>query len=159
MPAPLLEIYLNDQLAAGVLWRELARRAERNNRDRPEEAALKRVATAIAEDVETFERIMERVGARRSRLKPALAATVERAGRLKRNGRWVSYSPLSRFIELDTLAMGIEGKKILWENLRDGAGLGARLPDVDFDSLIERARQQRDELEPFRRAAGAAALG
>jgi len=82
----------------------------------------------------------------------------ERAGRLKLNGRLTSYSPLSRFAELDFLAIGIEGKKQLWQNLRDGADLATRLPDVDFDGLVERAQRQRDDIEPFRRAAGEAAL-
>ena len=30
-----------------------------------------------------------------------------------------------------------------WTTLRDLAGLGSRLPDIDFDHLIERANQQR----------------
>jgi hypothetical protein len=156
----LLGIYLNDQLALGILWRETARRAQRNNQDAPDAGqALKRVATAIAEDVQTFEQIMQRLGVRRSRVKSALAVAAERGGRLKLNGRVKSFSPLSRFVELDFLAMGIEGKKILWENLRDCAGLGDRLPDVDFDELIDRAQSQRDEIEPFRRSSGAVALG
>jgi hypothetical protein len=156
----LLGIYLNDQLALGVLWRETARRAQRNNRDAPDAGqALQRVATAIAEDVETFADIMDRLEVRKSRVKTALATAAERAGRLKLNGRLTSFSPLSRFVELDFLVMGIEGKKILWENLRDCAGLQERLPDVDFDALIARARSQRDEIEPYRRSTGAVALG
>jgi hypothetical protein len=155
----LLGIYLNDQLAAGVLWRETARRAQRNNAGSELGVALANVAMAIAEDVATFERIMERVGVCRNLVKIALAIAAERAGRLKLNGRLTSYSPLSRFVELDFLAYGIEGKKILWQNLRDCARLDERLPDVDFDALIARAQAQRDELEPFRRAAGDAALG
>jgi hypothetical protein len=75
-----LDISMNDQLAAGVLWHELARRAAR-------------------------------------------------------------------------------GKVTLWENLRDHAGLAARLPDIDFDALIDRARQQRDRLKPHHDAAGATAFG
>jgi hypothetical protein len=55
--------------------------------------------------------------------------------------------------------MGIEGKKILWQNLADLAALRSRLVDVDFDHLIERAQQQRDELEPFRRVAGQVLAG
>src|SRR5215204_3933906 len=153
-----LAIYMNDQLAAGVLWREVARRSQRSNRGTPTGDALQRVATAIAEDVVTFEQIMDRLGLRRSRIKPALAVAAERVGRLKLNGRLTSYSPLSRFAELDFLAIGIEGKKQLWENLRDCAELATRLPDVDFDRLVERAQRQRDEIEPFRRAAGDAAL-
>ncbi|HEV2784962.1 MAG TPA: hypothetical protein VGV67_01130 [Solirubrobacteraceae bacterium] len=155
----LLGIYLNDQLAAGVLWRQIARRSQRSNRDTPAGEALARVADAIAEDVATFERIMDRLGVRRSPVKPALAIVAERVGRLKPNGRLASYSPLSRFEELEFVVMGIEGKKVLWQTLRDCAGLAERLPDVDFDGLIERAQRQRDELEPHRRAAGAQAFG
>jgi hypothetical protein len=154
----LLGIYLNDQLAAGVLWREIARRAQRNNDGSELGEALARVAQAIAEDVETFERIMRRLGVRRNPLKTGLALAAERGGRLKLNGRLRSYSPLSRFSELDFLAYGIEGKKVLWQNLRDCARLGERLPDVDFDELISRAQRQRDEIEPFRLAAGNAAF-
>ena len=154
----LLGIYLNDQLAAGVLWRETARRAQRNNAGSDLGVALGRVATAIAEDVATFERIMDRLGVARNVLKIAVAVAAERGGRLKLNGRLRSYSPLSRFVELDFLAYGIEGKKILWQNLRDCARLDERLPDIEFDALIARAQAQRDELEPFRRAAGDAAL-
>lgn len=149
---------MNDQLAAGVLWREVARRSQRSNSGTPAGDALQRVATAIADDVVTFEQIMDRLGLRRSRVKPALAVVAERAGRLKLNGRLTSYSPLSRFAELDFLAIGIEGKKQLWQNLRDGADLATRLPDVDFDGLVERAQRRRDDIEPFRRAAGEAAL-
>jgi hypothetical protein len=154
-----LRIYLNDQLAAGVLWREVARRAHRANEGTELGDALARVAKAIAEDVATFEEIMRRLGIRPSAVKPAVAIASERIGRLKLNGRLLEYSPLSRFAELDFLAMGIEGKKLLWANLRDFAGLAVRLPDVDFEALIERADRQRAELEPFRARAGAEALG
>lgn len=154
----MLAIYLNDQLALGVAWREAARRAQRNNTGTELGEALDAVATAITADVATFAHIMDRLNVSRSRVKPILAMAAERAGRLKLNGRLISYSPLSRFIELDFLAMGIEGKKILWQNLRDCAGLADRLPDVDFDALIERAQSQRDQIEPFRLAAGRTAL-
>jgi hypothetical protein len=153
-----LAIYLNDQLAAGVLWREIARRALRNNRDGELGTALAEVASGIAEDVETFKAIMSRLGVRRNPMKLALAVGAERVGRLKPNGRLVRYSPLSRFLELDILAMGIEGKKVLWTSLRDLAGLAGRLPDMDFDELIRRAERQRRTLEPYRARTGTAAL-
>jgi hypothetical protein len=155
----LLSIYLNDQLALGVAWREMARRAQRENAGTELGEALERVAAGIAEDVETFESIMRRLGVRVSPVKPRLAVVAERMGRLKLNGRIRGYSPLSRFAELDFLVMGIEGKKVLWANLRDLAGLAERLPDVDFDALVERAARQRAELEPFHAAAGRDALG
>src|SRR5690606_12289594 len=97
------------QLAAGVVWRELAWRAQRANDGTPLGTALRRVAKGIAEDVATFEQIMDRLEVRRSRLKPLLAMAAERLGRLKPNGRLREYSPLSRFTELDLLALGIAG--------------------------------------------------
>ncbi|SFP08257.1 hypothetical protein SAMN05421810_101901 [Amycolatopsis arida] len=149
-----LNIYLNDQLALGVAWRELARRSARNNRGTELGAALDRVATAIAEDVDTFRRIMDRLAVRTDPVKPLAATAAERLARLKPNGRLRGYSPLSRFLELEVLTMGIDGKKQLWTTLRDLAGLASRLPDVDFDELITRAEHQRTELEPFRVLAG-----
>jgi hypothetical protein len=53
------------------------------------------------------------------------------------------------------LAMGIEGKKILWHT---PAELRDRLPGTDFDELLARAARQRQTLEPFRRAAGTEAF-
>ncbi len=154
-----LRIYMNDQLAAGIVWREVARRSQRSNEGTELGEALMEVASAIAEDVTTFEQLMERAGLSRDPVKSRLAVVAERLGRLKPNGSLTSYSPLSRFVELDFLAMGIDGKKLLWANLRDLAALSARLPDVDFDALVARAQWQRDRIEPFRAAAGREALG
>jgi hypothetical protein len=157
-PNRFLGIYMNDQLASGLVFREVAHRAARENAGTDVGDSIARVAAAIAEDIDTFEALMDRLGLKRSRVKPRLAIATERLARLKLNGRLVGYSPLSRFIELDFLVMGIEGKKILWANLADLARLRERLPDVDFDALIERVDKQLAELEPVRCAAGRDAL-
>ncbi|MCT2585522.1 hypothetical protein [Actinophytocola gossypii] len=156
--AKFLDIYLNDQLAMGVAWRELARRSARNNPDGDAGTALRAVASAIAEDVDTFRDIMSRLGVRRDPIKPGLAMAAEWLGRFKFNGQLSGYSPLSRFEELEILTMGIDGKKQLWTTLRDLAGLSIRLPDIDFDALIRRAEDQRAQLEPFRVLAGTEAF-
>src|SRR4029079_3248547 len=72
-----LRIYLNDQLALGVLWREVAHRAAQENSGTELGDAVGQVATAIAEDVETFERIMQRLEVRRSPLKARAAVAAE----------------------------------------------------------------------------------
>jgi hypothetical protein len=153
-----LSIYLTDQLALGMVWRELARRSLGRNQGSSLGAALAEVSVAIAEDVETFKKIMHRQGIRPNPVKLGLAVAAERAGRLKLNGRLTTYSPLSRFEELEFLVMGIEGKKQLWTTLRDLAGLGSTMPDIDFDDLINRAEHQRKTLEPHRMRAGIQAL-
>jgi quercetin dioxygenase-like cupin family protein len=153
-----LAIYMNDQLAAGVLWREVARRVARENAGEEAGAPLGELADGIAEDVALFRRMMRELGIQERRVKIAGAVAAERLGRAKLNGRLLRRSPLSRFAELDFLAMGIEGKKILWSNLRDLAGLGGRFPDVDFDALLDRAAAQRALIEPLRDRAGRAVL-
>ena len=154
----LLAIYLNDQLALGVAGRELARRAERENAGTELGTFLQRLALEVTEDVDTLERIMKRLDLPLSSVKRPLALVAERVARLKPNGRVRGYSPLSRLLELESLALGLEGKKVLWSNLRDLAAVNGRLDDIDFEALIERARRQRDELEPHRVAAGRIAL-
>lgn len=148
-----LRIYMNDQLALGYGWRELARRAQRNNEGTDLGRVLTGVANEIAEDVASFEAMIRRLGFPRSPVKPTLAIAAERTSRLKLNGRLRGYSPLSRFLELDVLLMGLEGKKLLWSTLRDFAGLARRLPDTDFEHLIRRAESQGAQVEPFRREA------
>ncbi|RJQ76630.1 hypothetical protein D5S17_17340 [Pseudonocardiaceae bacterium YIM PH 21723] len=152
-------IYLNDQLAMGVAWRELARRTAGHGRAGPEREILRRVADGIAEDLETHKKIMALLGIPTSRIKLGLAAVAERLGRVKPNGRLLSLSPLSRFEELEFLAMGIDGRKQLWATLRDLIGLADRLPEIDFAELIHRAERQRADMEPVRLAAGTAAFG
>ena len=154
-----LRIYMNDQLALGVVWREVAQRAARENRASDYGEPLARVAAGITDDVATFERIMERVGLRQDPVKTRFAMLADRLGRFKFGGIGRGYSELSRFEELEFLAMGIDGKKILWTTLRDLAGVGHRLPDVDFDHLLARAEAQRADLEPFRARAGTEAFG
>jgi hypothetical protein len=91
-------------------------------------------------------------------MKRPLALLAERVARLKPNGQLRGYSPLSRFLELESLALGLDGKKLLWANVRDLTNARDRLVDVNVGALIERATRQREELEPFRVAAGRESL-
>jgi hypothetical protein len=155
----LLCIYLNDHLAGSTVGVELVRRALNSNRGTEFEPFLERLAEEIDQDRDSLLDVMRRLDVGEDRVKQLIGWAIEKAGRLKLKGVLTGYSPLSRFEELDFLVMGIEGKKVLWQTLRDCAGLAERLPDVDFDGLIERAQRQRDEIEPFRRGAAAAAFG
>ena len=150
MDERLLRIYLNDELFLGTAGRELAKRSQRANRGTELGAFLDRLVPEISEDVATLERFMQRLGVRRSQVKRTLAVVGERVGRLKLNGRVRGYSPLSRLWELEVLALGIEGKRLLWQNLRDATDAPTRAPEIDLGALIERAERQRAAIEPFR---------
>ena len=150
MDERLLRIYLNDELCLGTAGRELAKRSERANRGTELGAFLERLAREITEDVATLERLMQRLGIPRSRVKRTFAIVGERVGRLKLNGRIRTYSPLSRLWELEALALGIDGKRLLWQNLRDATDAPTRAPEIDLGALMERAERQRAGIETFR---------
>ena len=151
----LISVYLQDHHAGAMGGRDLARRVAGANRDTSYGPELESIATEIAEDVEALERLMEALGVRPDRRKDGAAWLGEKLGRLKRNGTWVSYSPLSRVIELEGLVVGVTGKRSLWESLRTA---GVAPPSVDLEELARRALDQRDRLETLRTRAAAEAF-
>jgi hypothetical protein len=153
----LLAIYLNDHLAGSTTGRERCRHARDRSRDGELGAFLDRLLREIEEDRTTLRRVMDRVGATPSPLKVVLGVGLERAARLKPNGRLTGESPLTRLVELEALSLGVEGKRLLWLAL--GRLDDRRLAEFDFAALAERAQGQRDGLERHRLAAARAALG
>lgn len=150
--ARLLATYLNDHLAGSTVGVELARRAAGSNSGTPYGRALAKLADEIEEDRATLEKIIDDLDLGKDRVKVTLAWTGEKFGRLKLNGRLLSYSPLSRLEELEILSLGVEGKLLLWKALRETLGSKSR---VDLDELIMRARSQRRRLETQRLKAAA----
>jgi hypothetical protein len=156
----LLAIYLNDHLAGATLGVELALRAARENTGSELGVFLGEVLLPeIREDRQTLERLMGHLGIGRSRAKVAAAWAAEKAGRLKLNGELTRYSPLSRLLELEGLAVGIEGKRALWLALAATVDSGDDgIAGFDFRALAERAASQRERLETHRLAAASDAL-
>ena len=152
----LLRTYLQDHHAGSTVGVELARRTAGANQDTEFGEALARIADEIAEDRESLERVMERLGVKPHRVKDAGGWVAEKLGRLKPNNRLLGYSPLSRVIELEGLLIGVTGKLALWEALRDS--VGDSLDGVDFVALGDRARDQRAGLEDMRRRAAVEAF-
>jgi hypothetical protein len=152
-PAPrkLLGIYLNDHLTGAAIGVELARRLRASNESEPEFGpALATICEEIEADRETLLRLMERLGVRRDWLKPGAAWLGEKLGRLKLNGQLRGYSPLSRLVELEGLAMGVAGKLQLWRALERSLD---SVPGFDFEQLAARAEDQRGRIERLRLAA------
>lgn len=154
----LLGIYLNDHLLGATVGRELSRRAATNNRESSHGPFLAALARDIDEDRDSLIRIMEALGVRVDPVKVAAGWAAEKAGRLKCNGRLTGYSPLSRVVELEGLALGVRGKLAGWRTLQQLRPRLAALERFDLDVLEQRAEGQLEQLEAHRREAAADAF-
>jgi hypothetical protein len=146
----LLGIYLNDHLAGATTGTRRAQYMVRALRGSPLAEALEPIATEIAQDRKSLLGIMGRLGVPARHYKIYAGALVEKAGRLKSNGRLVRRSPLSTVAELEFLRVGVEGKAAGWQTLRRLAESDERLDRQELDELVERARRQQRTLEDLR---------
>jgi hypothetical protein len=148
----LLHIYLADHLtvASGTYW--LARRCLSANRGTPLGDWLRdSLLLELEADVAALENVMDSIGAPRSRFKQIAARVAVQSGRLKLNGRMISYSPLSRLEELEALRLGVEAKALMWTTLKSLTATDVqRIRGVDLDALVDRAARQRAEVERHR---------
>ena len=150
----LLKIYLNDHLAGSTVGVDLARRAQSENAGNAVGEYLDTFAKELQEDRMTLLSVMSALGFGRDLVKLSLAWVGEKLGRLKLNGRLVSYSPLSRFLEMEALSLGTEGRLSMWRTLRRLARKDERLGRFDFAMLITRAEHHRRTLERLRQQSG-----
>ena len=151
-----LSVYLNDHLAGSTLGVELVKRASSENKGTPLGDYLEALSRDIEEDRAALVRLMDELGVRRKRAKVSSAWIAEKVGRLKLNGQFTGYSPLSPLVELESLHLGINGKLAMWKALRHS--LGHRVDGIDFDQLARRAERQAEELERHRLEVAAKAL-
>jgi hypothetical protein len=163
MPAQLstdrLTIYVNDHLAGSAFGRDLARRILRQNRGNEFEAALEQLAGDIEEDQDELEDLIDRLDVPVDQLKLAGGWVAEKVGRLKPNGQLRGYSPLSRLIELEGLAGGVQAKLARWRALREIAADEPLLDADRLDQLVGRAESQLDRLVGLQARAATLALG
>jgi hypothetical protein len=146
-----LSIYLNDHYAGSTVGLELAKRTLDSNRGTPFEPVLERLAAEIGEDRDTLRDIMRALDVDEDPVKKIGAFVGEKLGRLKLNGSLFSYSPLSRVVEFEGLALGITGKLALWRALQRVGE--PKLAGFDIAALEARAEEQQTTMEEQRREA------
>jgi hypothetical protein len=148
----LLRIYLNDHLTTASAGAALARRALRSNRGSELGIFLATLASDLEEDLVNVEAVMRERSLKPSAFKRSLGTVGERLGRLKLNGRIVSYSPLSRLAELEGLGLLVAHNAFMWRSLE---AIGVERATA----LAERAEGHVEALRPHRRDAARLALG
>jgi hypothetical protein len=95
----------------------------------------------VREDREVLERLIRKVGSP-DLLKEGTAWLAQKLARFKLPGSHAT--PLGLFETLEAVALGILGKRALWEALSKAAYHDERLAGVDYGNLIQRAHQQFD---------------
>jgi hypothetical protein len=153
-----LGTYLTDHLAGSAAAVELARKAQSKTADTPLGAFLTGLAEAIEADRQTLVDLIDRLGVDTSPLKQAGASAAEKLSRLRLHERVTGSDALSRLMELESLALGIEGKLRLWRALQAVADRHPAIAATDLDTLVDRATHQLGELEGRRLEAAAAAF-
>src|SRR5882757_7593500 len=113
-----MAIYLNDHLAGSTTLVARLRHAVKRHESTELGAFLDGLIRDIEQDRQALRRVMTAAGVRPDPVKQTLAWAVEKAGRLKPNGRLVRRSPLALLLELEAAEIGITGKLLLWRVLR-----------------------------------------
>jgi hypothetical protein len=144
-----MDTYLNDHLAGATLGTDLAKQI-REHSEAPSSDLMGRIATEIEEDRDTLIDLMERMGTSKNPVKQATAWMTEKASRTKFSGFTSGEPDLGAMMALETLTLGVAGKACLWRALRRVSDRYEALASTDFESLIERAKVQHDQLEEER---------
>jgi len=153
-----LAVYLNDHLAGSAAGIELAAKLRDNNQGTELGKAMVALHHDISEDRDALEELMRHLDLERHPVKEAAGWMLEKVSRLRLNPALTGSAELTRLMETEALALGIEGKLSMWVALKEAAANDPRLAATDYDRLIERARGQRRTLEPHRLAAAVASF-
>lgn len=154
-----MDVYLNDHLAGAMLGSDLAEQIRDQSEGTPLGDVMTTIAAEIEEDRETLLELMERMGTSRNPVKQVTGWMAEKASRVKFSGATSGEPDHGVFMALESLRLGVAGKKGLWLVLQQVRSDYDGLADLDLARLIERAGTQEQTLERERIAAGTRALG
>jgi hypothetical protein len=153
-PRHWLGIYLNDHLAGATAGAELARRVAGSHRDTGHRKRLAGLAADIAADRQALLRLMHAAGVPVRGRKILAGWAAEKATRLNPSTNFLTRSPLSELIELETLYLGIQGKAAGWRALLGAAANDGLTDQKRLRVLLDRAGDQLAVVEELRIQAG-----
>lgn len=158
MPDKAMTVYLNDHLAGASLGSSLAEQIRTRHHGSPLGEVMDSIAPLIEEDRQTLIDLMHRIGAPKNRVKQVSGRIAEKVSQLKFSGALSSEPDHGAFMALETLTLGVEGKRSLWRTLQAVAGDHPALASTDLTELLVRADAQHAALEQERVSAGVRAL-
>jgi hypothetical protein len=151
-----LAVYLNDHLAgSSAAFDVLDVLAE----VRGLEDWVRHIREDIAQDRLELENLMSSLQISRGTVRQAAGWVSGRIAELKTRLDDRKGGDLQRLELLEAVSLGIEGKRSMWAALQSASTDDARLRGPDYARLMERAVEQRQEVEVRRLKAAADALG
>ena len=126
--------------------------------DTPLAATLADVRAEIRADQKVLQGVLEGLGEPESMIRKAAGWLAEKAARVKLSGSGLEDDSLELLEALETLGMGIEGKRGLWRALSEVARDLPSAIAVDFAQMERRAEAQRAIVERERLAVARQAL-
>ena len=156
-----LAAYLNDHLAGSVAALELLGSLEGEREGTADAAVLARLRADIEEDREVLGPLMERLGIAASKPRQATAWVAEKLVDLKLRLDDPGHGALRRLEALETVSLGIEGKRLLTLALSAAAAMAPELSgsEAALAWLGRRAEEQRAMVETLRIEAAREAFG
>lgn len=154
-----LERYLNDHLAGSSGALLLIDQLSECMDDPTAREDLSRLKEDVLKDRELLEHLLKQSGADPSTFLKAAGEITGRMGMFKLWWEGMESGKLGMFEALEILALGVQGKRLLWRALDS---ISDRIPgwkDVDFSQLEADALRQRDRVEHWRMEAAKASLG
>ena len=148
-----LDTYLNDHLGGSQFGSELADQIGERTEGTPLGEVMAKIAPQISDDRETLKRLMDDLGVAESKVKQAGAWVAERASRIKLGGKSSEEIDLDLFMALESLVIGVRGKLLLWQALKEVESEYPPLAAAGLDDLAVRAESQLAALEGERLAA------
>ena len=154
----LLRTYVEDHYAGSSGGRALAQRIAGQNKDNEYGQYAAQLVKELDEERVSLTAMLKRIGSEPPKVRTLAARGGELLGRLKPNGTWISYSPLSRVIELEGMIMGVTGKLMLWRSLLQVVDGDERFDRAEIQRLEKMAEGQRSRLEDLHDRAAREAL-
>jgi hypothetical protein len=142
-----LATYLNDHLAGSVGALDMLRDMIDTHAGKPLEPFFKRLRDEIEADQRELKQLMKRLEIDESTMRKAGAWVAEKFSRAKLRVGDAGHPNLALLQSLETLSLGITGKRSLWRMLRAAAEDNSRLGGLDFIRLEKRAADQFQQVE------------
>lgn len=154
-----LDTYLNDHMAGSVVAIHLLQHLETADWAQSVASLAARLRAEIEEDQQELAGLMQRVGSAASSVRQAAGWLTQQMTQLKMRLDDPSDGSLRLLETLEFVALGIDGKRALWELLARVAESLPALRGVDYARLIQRAIEQRRRIEEPRLVGGLLAFG